>query len=494
MKNLSILLLVLTGACSSYGNNPAADFADIKIEEGYYEKMQAESCKVNVKFCSPYVVSYQAGIAPKIVQNGCMGIVNSIDRTALAQTSWKQVSVQRRAEILRKWHDLILQNKAELAQIMHAECFKLLPECEAEIDYAASFVAWYAEAVLSFHFEQSSSQQANAKILCQPIGVVAAITPWNFPAAMITRKVAPALAVGCAVVCKPAEQTPQTAIFLQKLAVEAGLPEGVFEVVSGNPQEIGDAFAKHPKIRKLSFTGSTAVGKMLAAKFAAQMKKVTMELGGNAPFIVCADANLDLAVDLAIKSRLRFSGQACTCANRLLLAEEIAAEFVIKLGNAMQNLEIAPLINFKAKAKNLALLDDALAKGAEIVVPTNFAPARYEGTYLPPVLLTGVRPEMQIFAAEIFGPVFSLMSFATLEQAIELANATEYGLAAYVLSGNRRQAQKIAEVLEFGMVGINELAINKPNLPFGGIKESGIGREGAEFGLEEFCEIKSIVG
>ena len=321
-------------------------------------------------------------------------------------------------------------------------------------------------------------------VVKQPIGVVAAITPWNFPAAMITRKVAPALAAGCTVVCKPSSATPLTAIVLHKLAIQAGIPSDVFSIVTGDANLIGKELATNHAVKKLSFTGSTEIGKLLMAQCAGSVKKITMELGGNAPFIVFDDADIDLAVENAIKSRFRFSGQTCICANRFLVHEKIYKKFADKITAQAKKLEIAPLINKAAVAKVDKLIKSS---GGKILCG-----GKFKGNYYSPTVISDLSPKSEIFSHEIFGPVVTLFKFKTEAEAISLANATPYGLAAYIFTGDSSRGLKVAEKIDFGMVGVNDIAINATHSPFGGMKESGIGREGSHYGLEEFLEIKFI--
>jgi len=411
-------------------------------------------------------------------------VANKIEKIAAKFPKWAAKNAEERRKILLKWNDLILENKQFLAQVMHNECAKLMPECLAEIDYAASFVSWYAEqAVIS-----RNQVIENGEVVYQPIGPVAAITPWNFPAAMITRKVAPALAAGCTVICKPSSLTPNTALALLQLARKAGLGEGVLEIVVGDANKIGKEFTSNPLIKKLSFTGSTAVGKLLIAQCADTVKKVTMELGGNAPFIVFADADLELAIDAAVKSRFRFSGQTCICANRFLVQAEIYDKFVAALAGKLVDLKIAPLINEKAAIKVEKLVQDAVKNGANLVLGKQ----RADGRYYPPTILNNVTQGMKIFSTEIFGPVATIIKFSSEKEAIALANDTEYGLAAYIFSGDLARARKVAEAINFGMVGVNEIAVASANSPFGGMNQSGIGREGSHFGIEEYFEVKFI--
>lgn len=397
---------------------------------------------------------------------------------------WAATKPKSRAKILQKWCDLILQNKLQIAEIMHQESAKLMTECLVEVDYAASFVAEYAKQATVERDEKIKQ----GKIFYQPIGAVAAITPWNFPAAMITRKVSPALAAGCTVICKPSDSTPLTAIALLNLAREAGLDESVLQIAIGDAKTIGKEFCESKDIKKLSFTGSTAVGKILLEQCAGTVKKTTMELGGNAPFIVLADADLDAAVDAAVKSRFRFSGQTCICANRFLVAEKIYDKFVEKIAAKVAALQIAPLIDLGAAQKVEKLVQGAVKQGARLVEGGKKA----KENFFPATVLADVTQKMDIFSEEIFGPVVTVIKFKKPEQAVEMANDTRYGLAAYVFCGKKNKGEEIAKQLNFGMVGVNETAIASAQTPFGGMNESGIGREGSHFGIEEYFEVKFV--
>lgn len=401
---------------------------------------------------------------------------------------WRKTSVTERAKVLRKWHKLILQNKKELAKIMNAESGKLMAESLAEVEYAASFIDNSAEEALKVSDEIIANKRGGqGKVIKQPVGIVAAITPWNFPAAMITRKTAPALAVGCAVICKPASATPLTAIALLNLAYKAGIPKNVLQLVLGDAGMIADTLTENNKIRKLSFTGSTEIGKELYAKCAATMKRLTMELGGNAPFIVMEDADLNLAVEKAIASRFRFSGQTCICANRFLVHENIYDQFAKKFASKAKNLKLAPLINSKAVENVNRLMQEAVKDGAKLLCGGKFKDNHFE-----PTILRDVTPKMRIYNEEIFGPVATLIPFKAKAEVIKMANDTEYGLAGYIFSGNSKVAEEIAEKLEIGMIGINDNAVSSAYSPFGGFKHSGIGREGSHYGVAEYLEIKFI--
>ncbi|WP_337996812.1 NAD-dependent succinate-semialdehyde dehydrogenase [Oleispirillum naphthae] len=417
--------------------------------------------------------------------------------------AWAAKTAKERAAILRKWYELILAAADDLALLMTAEQGKPLAEARGEVVYGASFVEWFAEEGKRIYGDVIPAHKPDARIvvLKQPIGVVAAITPWNFPNAMITRKVAPALAAGCTAVVKPAGDTPLSALALALLAERAGIPAGVFNIVTarrGAP--VGKAMCDSPLVRKLSFTGSTEVGKLLIRDCAATVKKVSMELGGNAPFIVFDDADLDAAVAGAMASKYRNAGQTCVCANRFLVQEGVydafaarlkAAVGALKVGNGMEaGVTQGPLINQAAVTKVESLVADALAKGANAVCGGRRVTA--EGTFYQPTILTGATPEMEIFAEEIFGPVAVLYRFKTEAEAVAMANDTRFGLAAYFYARDVGRVFRVAEALEYGIVGINEGIISTAEAPFGGVKESGLGREGSMYGIEDFLEIKYL--
>jgi succinate-semialdehyde dehydrogenase/glutarate-semialdehyde dehydrogenase len=416
--------------------------------------------------------------------------------------AWAARTTKERAVLLRRWHDLILQNAADLARLMTAEQGKPLAESKGEIAYAASFVEWFAEEAKRVYGDVIPGHQADKRILVlrQPVGVVAAITPWNFPAAMITRKVAPALAAGCTVVCKPATQTPYSALALAELAHRAGIPAGVLNIVTGPAREVGGVLTGDARVRKLSFTGSTEIGKLLMAQCSKTMKKVSLELGGNAPFIVFDDADLDAAVAGAIASKYRNTGQTCVCANRLLVQKGVYEAFGAKLVAAVQKLRVGdgladeteqgPLIDAAALKKVEEHIADATAKGAKIALGGR----RHAlgGTFFEPTVLTGVTPAMAVAREETFGPVAPLFSFKSEEEAIAMANDTEFGLAAYLYTRDLARSWRVSEALEYGIVGLNTGLISTEVAPFGGVKESGTGREGSKYGLLEYTEIKYV--
>ncbi len=419
-----------------------------------------------------------------------------------ALPAWRAKTAGERSSILRKWFELIMANQEDLAVLMTAEQGKPLAESKGEIAYAASFVEWFAEEAKRVYGDVIPGHQADKRIVVikQPIGVVAAITPWNFPAAMITRKISPALAVGCTVVCKPAAQTPYSALALAELAERAGVPKGVFNVVCGSAKEIGGEMTANPVVRKLTFTGSTEVGRLLMAQCAGTIKKVSLELGGNAPFLVFDDADLDAAVTGAMQSKFRNTGQTCVCANRIYVQDGVYDAFAEKLGKAMAKLRIGdglkgetdqgPLINKEAVDKVEEHISDAVSHGAKVV--TGGKPHSLGGTFFQPTLLRDVTPEMKVSQEETFGPVAPLFRFKTEEEAIKLANDTPFGLAAYFYARDNARVWRVAEAIESGIVGINTGLISTAIAPFGGVKESGIGREGSKYGIEEFVEVKYL--
>ena len=419
-----------------------------------------------------------------------------------AFAAWSKKTAGERARIMRKWFDLMMANQDDLAVIMTAEQGKPLAESKGEIAYAASFIEWFAEEAKRVYGDIIPGHQADKRlmVLRQPIGVVAAITPWNFPAAMITRKAGPSVAAGCPIVIKPAPQTPFSALAMAELAQRAGIPAGVFNVVTGDAVAIGGEFTSNDKVRKLSFTGSTAVGKLLMSQCAGTVKKVALELGGNAPFVVLDDADLDAAVAGAIASKYRNTGQTCVCANRFIVQSKVYDEFAARLTAAAQKLRVGdglkgetdqgPLIDAKALAKVEAHVADAKAKGAKVL--TGGARHPLGGTFYQPTVLTNVNESMQLAREETFGPVSPLFRVETDEDAIRLANATEFGLAAYLYTKDLARSWRVTEALEYGIVGLNTGLISTEVAPFGGVKESGIGREGSKYGILEFTELKYV--
>jgi succinate-semialdehyde dehydrogenase / glutarate-semialdehyde dehydrogenase len=420
-----------------------------------------------------------------------------------AWPAWRRRTAKERAGLLRAWYDAIMAHQEPLARLMTLEQGKPLAESRGEVAYGASFVEFYAEEAKRVAGETLPSHGADKRILVfrEPIGVVAAITPWNFPLAMITRKCAPALAAGCPVVIKPAEATPLTALALARLAELAGFPAGVINVVTASrPAEIGEVLTTDPRVRKISFTGSTPVGKRLLAQCAGTVKKASMELGGNAPFIAFDDADLDAAVEGALASKYRNAGQTCVCTNRLLVQDGVHDAFVEKLAARVAELRVGngldegvlqgPLINAAAVQKVETHIADALAKGAHLVCGGK--PHALGGTFFEPTVLTDVTEEMRVAREETFGPLAPVFRFETDEQAIAMANATEFGLAAYFYARDYRRIWHVMEGLEYGMVAVNEGILSTELAPFGGVKESGLGREGSRHGLDEFTELKYV--
>ncbi|MDM9619571.1 NAD-dependent succinate-semialdehyde dehydrogenase [Rhizobium sp. S96] len=427
----------------------------------------------------------------------------AIDAAYAAQPGWAARPAKERANILRKWFDLMVANADELAAILTAEMGKPFAEARGEILYAAAYVEWYAEEAKRIYGETipAPSNDKRMIVIKQPVGVVGTITPWNFPAAMITRKIAPALAVGCTVVSKPAEQTPLSALALAVLAEQAGIPAGVFNVIIGQDgPAIGKELCGNDKVRKISFTGSTEVGRILMRQCADQIKKVSLELGGNAPFIVFDDADLDAAVEGALASKYRNAGQTCVCANRLYVQSGVYDAFAAKLAAKVEEMSvgdgfkagvtIGPLIDAQGLAKVEGHVTDAVSKGAKVL--TGGKRIDGAGTFFTPTVLTGVTRGMKVAREETFGPVAPLFRFDTVEDVIQQANDTEFGLAAYFFAGDMKKVWRVAEALEYGMVGINTGLMSTETAPFGGIKQSGLGREGSRHGADDYLEMKYL--
>ncbi|MDB9788584.1 NAD-dependent succinate-semialdehyde dehydrogenase [Candidatus Thioglobus sp.] len=427
----------------------------------------------------------------------------AINAANVAWPDWRSRTAKERAIILKKWFDLIMSNQEDLATLMTAEQGKPLAEARGEVGYGASFIEWFAEEGKRTYGDIIPTPANDRRILVikQPIGVVASITPWNFPIAMITRKCAPAIAAGCPVVIKPAAETPLSALAIAELAEQAGIPKGIINVVVGtNSSEIGQALTSSPIVRKLSFTGSTAVGKILTRDCANTMKKVSMELGGNAPFIVFDDADIDSAVSGAMISKFRNTGQTCVCTNRFLVQEGIYDEFVTRLAKAVKTLNVGngmdegvnqgPLISLKALDKVKDHLSDAVDRGALVVVGGK--PHKNGGTTFEPTVISNVDSSMKIATEETFGPLAPVFKFSTEKEAIDMANDTEFGLASYFYTNDINRIWRVSEALEYGMVGVNEGVISNEVAPFGGIKESGLGREGSHYGIDDFLELKYI--
>ncbi|MCM2504324.1 NAD-dependent succinate-semialdehyde dehydrogenase [Aureimonas altamirensis] len=427
-------------------------------------------------------------------------IEDAIKASARAQKGWAALAAKERAAILRKWFDLMIANADDLAAIMTAEQGKPLAEAKGEITYAASFVEWFAEEAKRVYGETIPAPASDRRItvIRQPVGVTAAITPWNFPAAMITRKAAPALAAGCSMIVRPADLTPLTALALGELAVRAGIPAGVLQIVTGKAREIGAVLTASETVRKLSFTGSTEVGRLLMEQCAPTIKRMSLELGGNAPFIVFDDADLDAAVDGAMLSKYRNAGQTCVCANRIYVqkgiydafAEKLAAKVAaLKVGNGTEpGVAIGPLIEEKALRKVEEHIEDAVSKGATLLSGGK----RLGGLFMEPGILTGVTQDMRVSHEETFGPLAPLFPFDTEEQVIGMANDTIFGLAAYFYTRDFSRSVRVAEALEYGIVGHNTGIISNEVAPFGGVKQSGLGREGSHHGIEEYLEMKYV--
>ncbi|WP_211474132.1 NAD-dependent succinate-semialdehyde dehydrogenase [Collimonas humicola] len=419
-----------------------------------------------------------------------------------AWPAWRQRTAKERSNILRKWYELVMASQEDLAQLMTAEQGKPLAEARGEVAYAASFIEWFAEEARRSYGDVVPSPANDRRIVVikQPVGVTAAVTPWNFPLAMVTRKAAPALAAGCTMILKPAEQTPLSALALAYLAQQAGVPAGVLNVITGDAVQIGGVLTASDVVRKLSFTGSTAVGRLLARQSADTLKKLSLELGGNAPFIVFDDADLDAAADGAMASKFRNTGQTCVCANRILVQAGVYDAFAAKLTARVAALKVAPgttdgatqgpLIDSDALRKVEEHVGDALAKGARLAI----GGARHAlgGTFYQPTVLLDATPEMQLAQEETFGPVAGLFRFDSEAEAIALANASEFGLSAYFYSRDMARVWRVAEALEVGMVGINTGVISHAEAPFGGVKQSGLGREGGKYGIDEYLELKYL--
>ncbi len=436
-----------------------------------------------------------------ITDHGAAETRMAIDAAEAAMPAWAAKPAKERANILRKWFNLLMENQDDLAKILTAEQGKTLAESAGEIAYGANYIEWFAEEAKRIDGDIIPAPSADKRLLVikQPVGVVASITPWNFPNAMITRKAAPALAAGCTFVGKPAKETPLSALALCVLAEEAGIPAGVFNMVAGSSsREIGGEMTSNPKVRKLTFTGSTPVGKTLMEQCAATVKKTSMELGGNAPFMVFEDADLDAAVQGALASKYRNSGQTCVCSNRLLVQDTVYDAFVEKLQAAVSAFKLGdgteegvthgPLVNAKAVKDVEVLVNDAIEKGAKATVGGK--PSDLGACFFEPTILTNATPDMRVFREEIFGPVAPVFKFSSEAEAIAMANDTEFGLAAYFYTKDLGRIFRVGEALEYGIVGVNEGIISNEMAPFGGVKESGSGREGSKYGMDDYLEIK----
>lgn len=439
------------------------------------------------------------GTVPSLTQGDVRQAIEAANR---ALPAWRALAAKQRAQLIRRWFDLCMANQEDLARLLTLEQGKPIKESRGEIAYGSSFLEWFAEEAKRVYGDIIPAASADRRIVVikQPVGVVAAITPWNFPNAMITRKAGAALAAGCTIVIKPATATPYSALALAELAQEAGIPPGVLNVVTGNSGTVGRELTSHPLVRKLSFTGSTSVGKHLMQQCAGTMKKVSMELGGNAPFIVFDDADLDLAVAGAMASKFRNAGQTCVCANRIFVQEGIYDEFAERLKRAVlalrvgmgleEDVDLGPLIDQAAVDKVQEHVDDAISGGASALIGGHVH--ELGGLFYEPSILVNVSRHAKLMQEETFGPVAPLIRFSTEQEVVDLANDTPFGLAAYFYTSNYRRAWKVAEALETGIVGLNEGIISTELAPFGGIKESGVGREGSKYGVDDYVEIKYI--
>ncbi|VVE70173.1 succinate-semialdehyde dehydrogenase [Pandoraea anapnoica] len=441
-------------------------------------------------------------VLAKVPELGAEETTRAVSAAEAAQKAWAARTGKERANVLRRWFDLMIANTDDLAYLMTREQGKPLAEARGEIAYAASFIEWFAEEAKRVDGDVLATPAADKRLVTikQPVGVCAAITPWNFPAAMITRKVAPALAAGCAIVVKPSELTPLSAFALAELAHRAGIPGGVFQVVTGDARAVGGVLTSHPSVRKLSFTGSTGVGRLLMAQCAPTVKRLSLELGGNAPFIVFDDADIDAAVEGALAAKYRNGGQTCVCANRFYIQDGVYDTFAekfakrvaeMKVGNGLEDgVVIGPLIEGKAVDKVVTLVEDAKSRGARVLVGGEAH--ALGGTYYAPTVIADATSQMRMAREEIFGPVAPLFRFTRDADAIALANDTEFGLAAYLYTRDIARAWRTSEALEYGMVGLNTGLISNEVAPFGGIKQSGVGREGSRYGIEEYLEMKYL--
>jgi succinate-semialdehyde dehydrogenase/glutarate-semialdehyde dehydrogenase len=476
----------------------------IRLSDGGLLKTRAyiDGAWVDSDSGESYAVTNPANgkVIAEVAKCGAAETRRAIEAAGRAMPAWSSKSAKQRAAIMRKWFNLMMENQEDLAQIMTAEQGKPLAESRGEIAYGASYIEWFSEEGKRVYGDTIPAPSGDKRIVVikQPVGVVACITPWNFPNAMLARKIAPALAAGCTVVCKPANYTPLSAFAFAELGERAGIPAGVINLVSGKTAEIGEELTSNPIVRKLTFTGSTPVGKKLMAACTATMKRTSMELGGNAPFIVFDDADLDEAVKGAIVCKFRNAGQTCVCANRILVQDGIYDAFTGKLMMAATNLKvgdgsvegvnIGPLISEEAANEVLSFIDDAVMKGA--TVAAGGGRNDLGANFVNPTILTNVNDGMRVFNEEIFGPVAPLFRFRTEEEAVLMANDTPFGLACYFYSRDVGRVWRVAEGLEYGIVGINEGIISNEMAPFGGVKESGQGREGSKYGLDDYLEIK----
>ena len=485
-------------------DNPATEMPklkDMKLfrQQGYIDGQWLDADNKSTVAVNNPATGAIIGSVPRM---GAGETRRAIEAANRAWGPWRAKTAKERAAILRKWFELMIANTEDLAVLMTTEQGKPLAEAKGEVAYAASFIEWFAEEGKRIYGDVIPQQQGDKRIVVikQPIGVVAAITPWNFPAAMITRKSGPALAAGCTFVCKPATQTPYSALAMAELAERAGVPKGVFNIVTGSATEIGGEMTSNPIVRKVTFTGSTEIGKKLMVQSASTVKRMGLELGGNAPFIVFDDADIDAAVEGAVISKYRNTGQTCVCANRMLVQEGVYDKFLDKLVGAVKQLKVGngleagvtqgPLIDMKAVEKVEEHIADATKKGAKIM--TGGKRHALGGTFFEPTVLANVDPQMAVAREETFGPLAPVFRFKDEKDAIRLANDTEFGLAAYFYSRDIGRIWRVAEGVEYGIVGINTGIISTEVAPFGGMKESGLGREGSKYGIDDFVEIKYL--
>ncbi len=490
-------------------NSKSSTLSELIFKQAFIDGTWVDAqSKANFTVYNPLT---QASIT-KVANLGAQDVELAINAAQVALESWRSKLPSDRARLLMKWHDLILAHQDSLAQLMVLEQGKPYPEARGEVKYGASFIKWFAEEALR---DQGAIIPPFAKgrkllVLRQAVGVVAAITPWNFPNAMITRKCAPALAAGCTVVVKPAEDTPLSALALADLAIKAGIPKGVFNVVTCDREqatEVGKLLCTHPLVRKVGFTGSTAIGKLVMNMASSTVKRVSLELGGNAPLIVFEDADLDLALKGLFASKFRNAGQTCICANRIFVHQDVIEDFTQKLIAKCQNLKlgdganpetaIGPLINPRAIKRVQQLLLQAQKDGAHIlyggrILDQNLQESK-QGVFLEPTIITGLDNHSELAQSELFAPIVNLIPFNDEKEVIQQANDTPYGLAAYFFSEDHRRIWRVSEALEYGMVGVNDGSISSAVAPFGGVKESGIGREGSSWGLDEFIEMKYVM-
>ena len=464
----------------------------------YIDGQWLETAKDAFKVNNPANMSVLA----QVPMHGTAEAEQAVKAASGALPIWQAKTAKERSALLRRFRDLIMEHQEDLAQILTAEQGKPLAEARGEIAYGANYMEWFAEEAKRIYGDTipGPSNDKRIVVIKQAVGVVACITPWNFPSAMLARKIAPALAAGCTVVCKPANETPLSAFALAELAGRAGIPKGVINIVCGKSAEIGEVFTQHPDIKKLTFTGSTGVGKMLMAACASTIKRTSMELGGNAPFIVFEDADIDAAVDGAIACKFRNAGQTCVCANRIFVHASVISEFAEKLKAATSKLTIGdgtkegvyigPMIHEKALIDVQGKIKDALDKGADLVLGGERT--EHGECFLAPTIVSGVTDNMRLFREEIFGPVAPLIPFETEEEVIRMANDTEFGLAAYFYARDIGRIWRVSEALDYGMVGLNVGSVSNEMAPFGGVKQSGQGREGSKYGLDDYLEIKYL--